>query len=130
MAGLPVARGERLILRNSRAASDLVVAVAGGGAGFLFGFALLVPDHAFVIFEGGDRHVGELARRGGECLEAQSCPPRGDDMSILFVLIPLAVLMLGVALAAFFWAVGHAQFDDLDTPAVRVLLDDDEDVAR
>ena len=47
-------------------------------------------------------------------------------MSILFVLIPLAVVMLGVALAAFFWAIGHAQFDDLDTPAVRVLLDDDE----
>jgi len=47
-------------------------------------------------------------------------------MTILFVLVPLAVLMLGVALAAFFWAVGHAQFDDLDTPAVRVLLDDED----
>lgn len=47
-------------------------------------------------------------------------------MSILFVLIPLAVLMLGVALAAFFWAVGHDQFEDLDTPGVRVLFDDAE----
>jgi cbb3-type cytochrome oxidase maturation protein len=47
-------------------------------------------------------------------------------MSILFVLIPLAVLMLGAALAAFFWAVGSAQFDDLDTPGVRVLFDDQE----
>lgn len=47
-------------------------------------------------------------------------------MSILFVLIPLAVLMLGVALAAFFWAVGHDQFDDLETPGVRVLFDDAE----
>ena len=47
-------------------------------------------------------------------------------MSILFVLIPLAVLMLGAALAAFFWAVGHAQFDDLDTPGVRVLFDDED----
>jgi len=46
-------------------------------------------------------------------------------MSILFVLIPLAMLMLGAALAAFFWAVRHAQFDDLDTPGVRVLLDDE-----
>lgn len=46
-------------------------------------------------------------------------------MSILFVLIPLAVLMLGAALVAFFWAVGHAQFDDLDSPGVRVLFDDE-----
>ena len=44
-------------------------------------------------------------------------------MSILFVLIPLAVLMLGVALAAFFWAVGHDQFDDLETPALRAIRD-------
>ena len=41
-------------------------------------------------------------------------------MSIIFVLVPLAVVMLGVALAAFFWAVGHEQFDDLDSPGVRV----------
>jgi cbb3-type cytochrome oxidase maturation protein len=47
-------------------------------------------------------------------------------MSILFVLIPLAVLMLGAALAAFFWAVGHGQFDDLDSPGVRVLFDDED----
>ena len=47
-------------------------------------------------------------------------------MSILFVLIPLAVLMLAVALAAFFWAVGHDQFDDLETPGMRVLFDDTE----
>lgn len=47
-------------------------------------------------------------------------------MSILFVLIPIAVLMLGTALAAFFWAVGNDQFDDLDSPGVRVLFDDDE----
>jgi cbb3-type cytochrome oxidase maturation protein len=46
-------------------------------------------------------------------------------VSILFVLIPLAVLMLGAALAAFFWAVGHAQFDDLDAEGVRVLFDEE-----
>ena len=48
-------------------------------------------------------------------------------LTLLFVLVPLAVLMLGAALAAFLWAVDHAQFDDLDTPGVRVLLDDDDD---
>ena len=47
-------------------------------------------------------------------------------MSILYVLIPLALLLLGVAVWAFFWAVGSGQFDDLDTPAVRILMDDDK----
>ena len=47
-------------------------------------------------------------------------------MSILYVLIPLALLLLGLAVWAFFWAVGSGQFDDLDTPAMRVVMDDDE----
>ena len=46
-------------------------------------------------------------------------------MSILYLLIPLALLLLGAAVWAFFWAVGSGQFDDLDTPAMRILLDDD-----
>ena len=46
-------------------------------------------------------------------------------MSILYILIPLALLLLGLAVWAFFWAVGSGQFDDLDTPAIRVVMDDD-----
>ncbi len=46
-------------------------------------------------------------------------------MSILYILIPLALVLLGVAVWAFFWAVGSGQFDDLDTPAIRVIMDDD-----
>ncbi len=46
-------------------------------------------------------------------------------MSILFALIPLGMLLLVIAIAAFFWAVRAGQFDDLDSPAVRILLDDD-----
>lgn len=46
-------------------------------------------------------------------------------MSILYLLIPLALLLLGLAVAAFFWAVGSGQFDDLDTPALSVVMDDD-----
>lgn len=46
-------------------------------------------------------------------------------MSILYLLIPLALLLLALAVWAFFWAVGSGQFDDLDTPAVRVVMDDD-----
>lgn len=48
-------------------------------------------------------------------------------MSIVFVLIPLALVLLVAALGAFFWAVRHEQFDDLETPAMRILLDDDEE---
>jgi cbb3-type cytochrome oxidase maturation protein len=47
-------------------------------------------------------------------------------MSILFALIPLAIVLLALAVWAFFWAVRTGQFDDLDTPAVRILLDDEE----
>ena len=46
-------------------------------------------------------------------------------MSILYLLIPLALLLLAGAVWAFFWAVGSGQFDDLDTPARRVVMDDD-----
>ena len=47
-------------------------------------------------------------------------------MNIIFILIPLALMLLVVAIAAFFWAVQHDQFDDLDSPATRILFDDDE----
>jgi cbb3-type cytochrome oxidase maturation protein len=47
-------------------------------------------------------------------------------MNILFALIPLAMLLLVFAVWAFFWAVRSGQFDDLDTPAVRILLDDQD----
>jgi cbb3-type cytochrome oxidase maturation protein len=47
-------------------------------------------------------------------------------MNIIYVLIPLALLLLVTALWAFFWAVRNEQFDDLDSPATRILLDDDD----
>jgi len=47
-------------------------------------------------------------------------------VSILYLLIPLGLILLGVAIAAFFWAVGSGQFDDLDSPALSVVMDDDE----
>jgi cbb3-type cytochrome oxidase maturation protein len=48
-------------------------------------------------------------------------------MSMLFALIPIAVALLVIAIAAFFWAVRTGQFDDLDTPALRVLLHDEDE---
>ena len=47
-------------------------------------------------------------------------------MSILLLLIPLSLVLLGVAVWAFVWAVRRGQFDDLDTPALDILSDRDE----
>ncbi|SFU84058.1 cbb3-type cytochrome oxidase assembly protein CcoS [Halomonas korlensis] len=47
-------------------------------------------------------------------------------MSILYLLIPLSLSLLGLAVWAFFWAVKHDQFDDLEGPAYRILFDEDE----
>jgi len=46
-------------------------------------------------------------------------------MNIIYALIPLGLLLLIVAVAAFFWAVRTGQYDDLESPAWRILLDDD-----
>jgi cbb3-type cytochrome oxidase maturation protein len=46
-------------------------------------------------------------------------------MNIIYALIPLGLVLLIVAVAAFFWAVRSGQYDDLESPAWRILLDDD-----
>lgn len=48
-------------------------------------------------------------------------------MSVVFVVLPLALLIAAAAVAAFIWAVRGGQFDDLDTPSLRVLHDDEPD---
>jgi len=50
-------------------------------------------------------------------------------MEIIFVLIPLSLVLVGVALGGFFWAVRSGQFDDLESPAID-MLDDDSMVDR
>lgn len=42
-------------------------------------------------------------------------------MNAVLILIPLALLLLAVAVGAFFWAVDHSQFDDLQTPGLLPL---------
>ena len=46
-------------------------------------------------------------------------------MNIIFILIPLGLVLLVAAVWAFFWAIKSDQFDDLDSPAWSILLDDD-----
>jgi cbb3-type cytochrome oxidase maturation protein len=51
-------------------------------------------------------------------------------MSVLFVMLPLAILIVAAAVGAYVWSARSGQFDDLDTPAVRMLHDDDTTVVR
>lgn len=45
-------------------------------------------------------------------------------MSVLFIALPIALVLGGIAVFAFVRAVRTGQFDDLDTPAARVVFDD------
>ncbi len=47
-------------------------------------------------------------------------------MDILVYLIPIALALGGLGLAAFLWALRSGQFDDLDGAAERILFDDDD----
>lgn len=48
-------------------------------------------------------------------------------MNVLIILIPVALLLGLIGLAAFLWAVRSGQFEDLDGAAERILMDDDMD---
>ena len=47
-------------------------------------------------------------------------------MSVIFIVLPLALVIVFVAVGAFAWAARRGQFDDLETPAMRALHDDSE----
>lgn len=47
-------------------------------------------------------------------------------MDIVFVLLPLALLLALLALVAFIWSVRSGQYDDVDTPPQKVLLDEED----
>jgi cbb3-type cytochrome oxidase maturation protein len=47
-------------------------------------------------------------------------------METIFVLLPLALLIAAIAVGLFVWAAKTGQFDDMETPAVRILFDDEE----
>lgn len=46
-------------------------------------------------------------------------------MSVLYLLVPLALIVAGAALWGFFWTIHDGQMDDLDSPAYRMLWDDE-----
>ncbi|MBV4490653.1 cbb3-type cytochrome oxidase assembly protein CcoS [Pseudomonas oryzicola] len=47
-------------------------------------------------------------------------------MPALYVMIPAALLLVGVAVYIFFWAVDSGQYDDLESPAHSILFDDQD----
>lgn len=47
-------------------------------------------------------------------------------METIFVLLPLALLIAAIAVGFFIWAAMTGQFDDLETPAVRILFDEEQ----
>ena len=49
-------------------------------------------------------------------------------MEIVYLLIPVAIILVAFATWVFFYSVNSGQFDDLESPAHRILYDDDEDM--
>lgn len=46
-------------------------------------------------------------------------------MDIIYLLLPVALIIVIIIIGVFFWAVKSDQFDDLEGPAHRILMDDD-----
>lgn len=46
-------------------------------------------------------------------------------MDILYLLVPMSVVLVFVIAIVFWWSIRHGQFEDLDGPAYRVVMDDD-----
>jgi cbb3-type cytochrome oxidase maturation protein len=51
-------------------------------------------------------------------------------MSIIYVLIPIAILFVCIGLGIFFWAVRSKQFDDLDKEAFSILFDNENKASK
>ncbi|SMF04321.1 cytochrome oxidase maturation protein, cbb3-type [Alteromonadaceae bacterium Bs31] len=51
-------------------------------------------------------------------------------MQSLLILIPLALIIVAIAVAIFLWAVKSGQYDDLDTEARRILFDEQKPQAE
>lgn len=47
-------------------------------------------------------------------------------MEVIYLLIPVALVLVAVIIAVFMWAIRSGQFDDLEGPAHRILMDEDD----
>ena len=46
-------------------------------------------------------------------------------MTVIYIVVPIALVLAAAAVTAFIWAVRSGQYDDTDTPAMRMLHDDE-----
>ncbi len=51
-------------------------------------------------------------------------------MEALFLLIPISLIILAVIVGALLWSIKSGQFDDLEGPAQRILMEEDRIVSR
>ena len=49
-------------------------------------------------------------------------------MSIIYILIPIAILLTSVGIYLFFWAVKTEQFEDLEKQGMSILFDDEAQI--
>lgn len=49
-------------------------------------------------------------------------------MSIIYILIPIAILLTALGIYLFFWAVKTEQFEDLEKQGMSILFDDDHEI--
>ena len=47
-------------------------------------------------------------------------------MESIYILLPIALVLLVIIVAVFFWAVRNGQFEDMDGPAYSILFDEDQ----
>lgn len=51
-------------------------------------------------------------------------------MDAIYLLIPIALILVAIGVAIFFWAVKSDQFEDLEGPAHSILFDDDKNISK
>ncbi|ONM44028.1 cytochrome oxidase maturation protein, cbb3-type [Halopseudomonas pachastrellae] len=47
-------------------------------------------------------------------------------MTVLYILVPIAIVLVIIAVCLFNWAVNNGQYEDLDSPAHSILFDEDD----
>lgn len=49
-----------------------------------------------------------------------------NDIEVWYLMIPIAMVFVAIAIAVFFWSVKSDQFEDLDRHGSNILFDDDD----
>jgi cbb3-type cytochrome oxidase maturation protein len=50
-------------------------------------------------------------------------------VAVIYIVLPLSLVLVALAVGVFIWTARSGQLDDLDSPAVRVLFDDEDAVS-